>query len=271
MICLKTRTFAVSPTTVANKTISQVQLWFAWKLVHLQYRQQQNEFKKTINWSCDLLENSYICSIANNYNEYRCNFLDVVICLKTRTFAVSPTTEDGLTGVYESCDLLENSYICSIANNRRDKADNRAAVVICLKTRTFAVSPTTTSSVNPAWMSLWFAWKLVHLQYRQQPMCLTRYTNYRCDLLENSYICSIANNKKLTTELTMWVVICLKTRTFAVSPTTGSILCGSVTSLWFAWKLVHLQYRQQQGLDVINMASSCDLLENSYICSIANN
>ena len=41
------------------------------------------------------------------------------------------------------CDLLENSYICSIANNRQKLSNWINGVVICLKTRTFAVSQTT--------------------------------------------------------------------------------------------------------------------------------
>ena len=42
----------------------------------------------------------------------------VVICLKNRTFAVSQTTSQGEHNHYCSCDLLEKSYFCSIANNR---------------------------------------------------------------------------------------------------------------------------------------------------------
>ena|GEM_PF-2968968 len=47
--------------------------------------------------------------------------MPVVICLKTRTFAVSPTTYLYRTILQYSCDLLENSYICSIANNHKLK------------------------------------------------------------------------------------------------------------------------------------------------------
>ena len=54
---------------------------------------------------CDLLENSYICSIANNI--FSCNnlIIEVVICLKTRTFAVSQTTK------------IKNLFKVKIANN----------------------------------------------------------------------------------------------------------------------------------------------------------
>ena len=44
---------------------------------------------------------------------------------------------------HTSCDLLENSYFCSIANNLLFLMEQAELVVICLKTRTFAVSQTT--------------------------------------------------------------------------------------------------------------------------------
>ena len=47
----------------------------------------------------------------------------------------------------DSCDLLEKSYFCSIANNPYDLSLARLSVVICLKNRTFAVSQTTLSEL----------------------------------------------------------------------------------------------------------------------------
>ena len=41
---------------------------------------------------CDLLENSYLCGISNNYIRARKKIAIVVICLKIRTFVVSATT-----------------------------------------------------------------------------------------------------------------------------------------------------------------------------------
>ena len=41
-----------------------------------------------------------------------------------------------------------------------------------------------------------------------------------CDLLEKSYFCSIANNTSANSDISLFVVICLKNRTFAVSQTT---------------------------------------------------
>ena len=94
-------------------------------------------------YSCDLLENSYFCSIANNVDRPRYASQPVVICLKTRTFAVSQTTLEEWESDKRRCDLLENSYFCSIANNLKFSNKGVKTVVICLKTRTFAVSQTT--------------------------------------------------------------------------------------------------------------------------------
>ena len=67
--------------------------------------------------SCDLLEKSYFCSIANNTRSEFIDLAAVVICLKNRTFAVSQTTILFGIHVFICCDLLEKSYFCSIANN----------------------------------------------------------------------------------------------------------------------------------------------------------
>ena len=296
MICLKNRTFAVSQTT----------------FLELLGNTQR----------CDLLEKSYFCSIANNqtFNNYAGQ--QVVICLKNRTFAVSQTTETFNRVMAEQlwfawkivllqyrkqlivlntctefcCDLLEKSYFCSIANNTSVRYFSQSSVVICLKNRTFAVSQTTGGSTRASLSKLWFAWKIVLLQYRKQPMrssllstrvviCLKNRTfavsqttgrgAFRywasCDLLEKSYFCSIANNHRPNHTPHHCVVICLKNRTFAVSQTTESDLLRAIVQLWFAWKIVLLQYRKQPCRKYFTFLFCCDLLEKSYFCSIANN
>ena len=117
---------------------------------------------------CDLLENSYLCGISNNSNAGNTSRTGVVICLKIRTFVVSATTLLLRDGRSESCDLLENSYLCGISNNNFPRNLHKEPVVICLKIRTFVVSATTAYLVNVV--------------------------EYCCDLLENSYLCGISNN-----------------------------------------------------------------------------
>ena len=44
--------------------------------------------------------------------------------------------------------------------------------------------------------------------------------NFRCDLLEKSYLCGINNNFSVSLPFQLLVVICLKSLTFVVSITT---------------------------------------------------
>ena len=143
--------------------------------------------------------------------------------------------------------------------------------MICLKNRTFAVSQTTEELINRAHRELWFAWKIVLLQYRKQRRAREHLQELCCDLLEKSYFCSIANNLMLIGSSNFQVVICLKNRTFAVSQTTMDLPDLSAIMLWFAWKIVLLQYRKQLAYSYSSVTLSCDLLEKSYFCSIANN
>ena len=92
-------------------------------------------------------------------------------------------------------------------------------VVVCLKTRTFAVSQTTQQLAHQDEPPLWFAWKIVLLQYRKQLRPDVLYFDDCCDLLEKSYFCSITNSFYVDKSQADAVVICLKNRTFAVSQT----------------------------------------------------
>ena len=143
--------------------------------------------------------------------------------------------------------------------------------MICLKNRTFAVSQTTRLGALIVSDMLWFAWKIVLLQYRKQPIVGLPRESCSCDLLEKSYFCSIANNTVAERLPESTVVICLKNRTFAVSQTTLIFNIVLVRQLWFAWKIVLLQYRKQPRELYYKGEFGCDLLEKSYFCSIANN
>ena len=245
MICLKNRTFAVSQTTFFNSYEYMEELWFAWKIVLLQYRKQPG-WGSPWHWvCCDLLEKSYFCSIANNVHRRLYYFYLVVICLKNRTFAVSQTT---IHHKVQSCRQLWFAWKIVLLQYRKQLAalhKHRHCVVICLKNRTFAVSQTTMLRMGVSSIPLWFAWKIVLLQYRKQPLADKRRGRASCDLLEKSYFCSIANNRRST--------------------------FTSDFTLWFAWKIVLLQYRKQLRRDKADNRAGCDLLEKSYFCSIANN
>ena len=168
VICLKIRTFVVSATTEIQPYCNIFLLWFAWKFVPLWYQQQLLLEMLLPRMCCDLLENSYLCGISNNFASFYYLREWVVICLKIRTFVVSATTGSNRQPEYLGCDLLENSYLCGISNNLIRNAQGQS--------------------------KLWFAWKFVPLWYQQQPNVGAGMTPLRCDLLENSYLCGISNN-----------------------------------------------------------------------------
>ena len=170
--------------------------------------------------SCDLLEKSYFCSIANNRQEQGLQELFVVICLKNRTFAVSQTTRLLIIFNFGQLWFAWKIVLLQYRKQPESAITQTQLVVICLKNRTFAVSQTTLGLSIARYWKLWFAWKIVLLQYRKQLVILSAAFWLRCDLLEKSYFCSIANNCVTSPTWMLLVVICLKNRTFAVSQTT---------------------------------------------------
>ena len=168
VICLKNRTFAVSQTTGKKPLVTPKQLWFAWKIVLLQYHKQLSIFFCRYCSRCDLLEKSYFCSITNNGMQGYVN--RVVLWFAWKIVLLQYHKQRCSVGFcpWTRCDLLEKSYFCSITNNLA------------------------TLSLAAPW--LWFAWKIVLLQYHKQPRYIEVVQWLCCDLLEKSYFCSITNN-----------------------------------------------------------------------------
>ena len=219
-------------------------LWFAWKIVLLQYHKHQTIDKLTQDIGCDLLEKSYFCSITNISNRIALSFEELWFAWKIVLLQYHKHPTNISSCVHRCCDLLEKSYFCSITNI--------LTTMIVLK------------------FVLWFAWKIVLLQYHKHHYRRIKYHGSGCDLLEKSYFCSITNIKPISISPKRYVVICLKNRTFAVSQTSPEVWVTSPTLLWFAWKIVLLQYHKHRPKTKTIALSCCDLLEKSYFCSITN-
>ena len=71
-----------------------------------------------------------------------------MICLKIPTFVVATTTAKKANQTEDSCDLLENSYLCGSNNNPAEHRTFFHQVVICLKIPTFVVATTTSNRVK---------------------------------------------------------------------------------------------------------------------------
>ena len=90
-------------------------------------------------------------------------------------------------------------------------------------------------------------------------------------MLENFYLCGIKHNPNSFIISLNVVVICLKISIFVVSNTTISHCVFIQRGLWFAWKFLSLWYQTQRFLLSSGLQTSCDLLENFYLCGIKHN
>ena len=66
VICLKISIFVVSNTTHPCRSACSGMLWFAWKFLSLWYQTQHYDTVWIWKYSCDLLENFYLCGIKHN-------------------------------------------------------------------------------------------------------------------------------------------------------------------------------------------------------------
>ena len=222
VICLKISIFVASTTTLFCGIASTSSLWFAWKYLSLWHQQQPPIWCCVRMMCCDLLENIYLCGINNNDRGNISEHPLVVICLKISIFVASTTTplfhlsypywlwfawkylslwhqqqqQDIALRWWICCDLLENIYLCGINNNGLFKRIFAQCVVICLKISIFVASTTTCGGRHSDCHRLWFAWKYLSLWHQQQLHTRANIIYFRCDLLENIYLCGINNNMR---------------------------------------------------------------------------
>ena len=197
VICFQILTFAVSATAHARMSSRASTLWFAFKFLPLQYLRQ-------------------------------------------------PERQNRRAGA--GCDLLSNSYLCSICDSLRILQDSLWVVVICFQILTFAVSATAFFSARSVSTLLWFAFKFLPLQYLRQPRAPGSPSSRSCDLLSNSYLCSICDSNRSANTGYFAVVICFQILTFAVSATASTLPRFCPFRLWFAFKFLPLQYLRQLSL-----------------------
>ena len=245
VICLKIRTFVVSATTIHAVLSVTRKLWFAWKFVPLWYQQQPFNVLSFWEFSCDLLENSYLCGISNNWS--LCIALILVLWFAWKFVPLwyqqqrrRPDNNQNL-----GCDLLENSYLCGISNN------------------SYMIS------IVP--LLLWFAWKFVPLWYQQQLIGLIGHNVSCCDLLENSYLCGISNNINFSSRCVFvlwfaWKFVPLWYQQQHYWQTKFYDICCDLLENSY---LCGISNNNARALDI--RARGCDLLENSYLCGISNN
>ena len=270
MICFQILTFAVSATALTRCYCQIGTLWFAFKFLPLQYLRQLYNNKGHIYHSCDLLSNSYLCSICDSNSREPTRRTLLWFAFKFLPLQYLRQRRKQPARNLPRCDLLSNSYLCSICDSDTFGYQRAWYVVICFQILTFAVSATAFASSKILPVALWFAFKFLPLQYLRQQSVGGAYDAEGCDLLSNSYLCSICDSRFIYYVALFSVVICFQILTFAVSATAYSEVCPIQTLLWFAFKFLPLQYLRQRNLLKVPDVHCCDLLSNSYLCSICD-
>ena len=139
MICLQISIFELLNTTEALAPASPPQLWFAYKLVSLNYWIQRNDGYSFTNF--------------------------VVICLQISIFELLNTTRCGTirtsASLWFAYKLVSLNYWIQLLVSYR----SLMAVVICLQISIFELLNTTRLTDFQATDPLWFAYKLVSLNY----------------------------------------------------------------------------------------------------------
>ena len=171
----------------------------------------------------------------------------------------------------DSCELLQNVYLCSGKHNRPEWKSLLCTVVNCFKMCIFAVASTIYIVESCDSAKLWIASKCVSLQWQAQYGNGRNLLNGSCELLQNVYLCSGKHNRRLQPvaggkgcELLQnvylcsgkhnrcgrWrgsstVVNCFKMCIFAVASTIVRVNAGKADELWIASKCVSLQWQAQ--------------------------
>ena len=247
--------------------------------------------------SCDLLKIHYLCGDKDNSSLWEPRRTCVVICSKFITFAVTKTThvrehlmQHGLWFAQNSlplrwqrqhlvviviglarCDLLKIHYLCGDKDNGCPFKAAHQGVVICSKFITFAVTKTTVMLRSRWYGELWFAQNSLPLRWqRQLDMTADKFT-LSCDLLKIHYLCGDKDNSRKRISRCLYVVICSKFITFAVTKTTHSSRFICMQSLWFAQNSLPLRWQRQHSKQTSNSTVSCDLLKIHYLCGDKDN
>ena len=190
---------------------------------------------------CELLQNVYLCSSKHNSNVLIMSWGQVVNCFKMCIFAVASTIRHprrhqryAVVNCFkmcifavastiwvsfirqdQSCELLQNVYLCSSKHNRAATDNPASWVVNCFKMCIFAVASTIEKLDEKVWR--------------------------RCELLQNVYLCSSKHNSFLCFLCLLCVVNCFKMCIFAVASTISASELNNATLLWIASKCVSLQ------------------------------
>ena len=231
-----------------NTVISHVatkKLWFAQNSLPLRWQRQRGYLLSSVSCSCDLLKIHYLCGDKDNCLAHHQGSRAVVICSKFITFAVTKTTRLRTNKNDKCCDLLKIHYLCGDKDNVYRLLEHFTLVVICSKFITFAVTKTTRTHCLAIPGELWFAQNSLPLRWQRQHSSDNLAMFTCCDLLKIHYLCGDKDNCCKSFSYYLFVVICSKFITFAVTKTTFRSTDYQSVVLWFAQNSLPLRWQRQ--------------------------
>ena len=200
--------------------------------------------------SCDLLKIHYLCGDKDNVLSKYTSKIEVVICSKFITFAVTKTTPRVEHAHHHKLWFAQNSLPLRWQRQPSLRLHCNDSVVICSKFITFAVTKTTHDIGIWLHGALWFAQNSLPLRWQRQREAVFYIKRVSCDLLKIHYLCGDKDNWRPYRCWVTHVVICSKFITFAVTKTTHTIASNVCKWLWFAQNSLPLRWQRQPSVNV---------------------
>ena len=220
---------------------------------------------------CELLQNVYLCSGKHNQSQKNLQMHMLWIASKCVSLQWQAQFTHGGKDITDSCELLQNVYLCSGKHNASPSTPRRPSVVNCFKMCIFAVASTIIAGGQFVTYGLWIASKCVSLQWQAQSLTSNDTLDISCELLQNVYLCSGKHNKDVGGKSLKFVVNCFKMCIFAVASTIRTKFYAFRDKLWIASKCVSLQWQAQCQHQKHLSWNCCELLQNVYLCSGKHN
>ena len=168
------------------------------------------------------------------------------------------------------CDLLKIHYLCG------DK-DNVSLLRAYIRLLWFAQN-----SLPLRWQRQLYHWcivtysvvicsKFITFAVTKTIIIIILVNSRSCDLLKIHYLCGDKDNFYSCIVIFLFVVICSKFITFAVTKTIFHIRLSHFFLLWFAQNSLPLRWQRQFCILSNMIAYSCDLLKIHYLCGDKDN
>ena len=140
--------------------------------------------------------------------------------------------------------------------------------MICFQNYIFELLNTAKKSYFFVKILLWFAFRIISLNYWIQRALVVICLILCCDLLSELYLWTIEYSVFRFGSKKQLVVICFQNYIFELLNTAILEQSTNSDSLWFAFRIISLNYWIQQSFVILVFISRCDLLSELYLWTI---